>query len=808
MLSALFVAILLAVCSESHASDADPANLPKQRAGAIGYPSRDPNLDALPGFVEPPAGYGEAPFYWWLGDPLTKERLAWQLEQFKGMGISGLQINYAHSDQGGNSWGLTYPSDPPLFSKEWWNLVKWWSGECKKQGIAISLSDYTLGIAGQGYWMDEILAQDPKMRGSNLEINIKQIKGGEIYIADLPENLIGAAAYKVMDAKIVPASGIDLRPFIIGRNLKWDAPAGDWQVAAAFSRVIQNSVDPINPKTGPMIIEKFFGRFEKNLPGEGGRGLNFFFSDELNFGIGGNLWSDRFASEFQKRKGYDIVPKLAAIFEDIGPETPKIRLDYRDVMVALSEEAYFEPVFRWHYDRGMIYGCDHGGRGTDVTEFGDYFRTQRWMTGPGCDQPQLSADIVKNKVASSIAHLYERPRTWLEGYHSSGWGASSAQITDATFKNFVMGQNLLSLHGLYYSTHGGFWEWAPPCNHFRMPYWALMKVWMKAIRRLSYLMSQGIHRCDVAIIYPVASVEAGMDGGAAVGTAFDTGRRLYEQGIDFDYMDHESLARAKVIGNELQVSGEVYKVLVIPAMKAVRDSTIKKALEFKRAGGIVIALGALPEASDRAGRDDPELNAIVKETFGESASIFDDLIKTIQTSIKRDFISTEPCYVNHRKIGKRDVYMVVGANKGSEYFFNAKGKVELWDPWTGNTTPIYQAKAIEHGTKIAMPLGPNEAQLIVFTPGEMLPDVSETNIDEVGGASETIALDGLWEFELKPTLDNRFGDFRLPITDQMIGAEARRFSYWREIRVAPGPNILNDPTTPLPVKTYELACQT
>lgn len=34
--------------------------------------------------------------------------------------------------------------------------------------------------------------------------------------------------------------------------------------------------------------------------------------------------------------------------------------------------------------------------------------------------------------------------------------------------------NLLTLHGLYYSTHGGFWEWAPPCNHFRMPYWQHM----------------------------------------------------------------------------------------------------------------------------------------------------------------------------------------------------------------------------------------------------------------------------------------------------------------------------------------------
>lgn len=104
------------------AAFAEPANLPPPN-GAIGYPSRAADLDALPGFVNPPPGYGEVAFYWWVGDPLTKERLAWQLDRLSDLGISGLQINYCHSDKGGQSWGLTYPSEPPLFSEDWWKLV-------------------------------------------------------------------------------------------------------------------------------------------------------------------------------------------------------------------------------------------------------------------------------------------------------------------------------------------------------------------------------------------------------------------------------------------------------------------------------------------------------------------------------------------------------------------------------------------------------------------------------------------------------------------------------------------------------------
>ena len=70
---------LLAVCLSGVASDA-PA----------GYPSRAADLDVLPGFRNPPPGYGEVAFYWWVGDPLTKERLTWQLDQLNDRGVTAL----------------------------------------------------------------------------------------------------------------------------------------------------------------------------------------------------------------------------------------------------------------------------------------------------------------------------------------------------------------------------------------------------------------------------------------------------------------------------------------------------------------------------------------------------------------------------------------------------------------------------------------------------------------------------------------------------------------------------------------------
>jgi hypothetical protein len=772
-----------------------------------GYPDRSANLDVLPGFKNPPAGYGEVSFYWWLGDTLTKERITWQLDQLAGRSITGLQINYAHSDEGGNIWGLTYPGKPGLFTKEWWDLFAWFLQEAKKRNMSVSLSDYTLGIAGQGWFVDDMLRENPGLHGSNLKQASWDIRSGLDTVVTAPGNVLVLTEYRTDKGSVVPASGKPLSAGA-GGTIRLQASGFSRKLVAVYAETVKTSFDPMNPLSGTKVIEKFFQPFEEHCPGEAGKGLNFFFSDELNFGITGLLWNNRFAAEFRKRKGYDIVPRLSELFVDAGSETPKIRIDYNDVLVALSEESFFIPVYNWHTERGMLFGCDHGGRGLDVTEFGDYFRAQRWMSGPGCDQPVLDRHINKNKVASSIAHLYERPRTWLEGYHSSGWGTSSAQIADATFANFAMGQNLLSLHGLYYSTHGGWWEWAPPDNHFRQPYWAGMADFLKCSERLSYLLSQGHHRCDVAILYPVTPMVAGMGGQEAVAAAFAAGDKLYRSGIDYDFIDFESLARAKCKDGELQVSGERYKVLILPVMSAIRFSSLEKAAAFYAAGGVVIAIGALPAASDRIGRDDEELQALNRKIFGLTADETTGVVRKSGSTGNRKgtglFLSKpdnvavevsaliEPDFrvvngggnpmILHRKAGVRDIYYVYGVPKDTACQFRCTGKVELWDPWTGKASPLTAEYSGMAGTRIRMPLGETQPQIIVFSPGEALVDADPVR----AVAKSEMVLVGEWEFEIKPTLDNSWGDYRQPAYNGYTATDAAVIRHRMETSADPG----------------------
>ncbi len=800
--------------------------------------------DVYANFKNPPRGYGEVAFYWWVGDTLTRDRIRWQLDQLQGKGVVGLQVNYAHTDSGGLIWGLSMRSQPSLFSEEWWDLFGWFMKEAKQRGMSVSLSDYTLGV-GQGSYVDDAIADHPDLVGSELRFDRRFVAGSAPLTWKLRTEPLSICAFKVgSDSLPVPGTRTDLSRHMKDRELSWTPPDGSWMVSCVWAERIDPSYDPMNAMSGKAYIDKFFERFARRFPGETGKGLNFFFSDELWFRLQYPIWNDAFAREFSRRKGYDIRPHLAALFVDTGPETPRIRLDYNDVVVTLSEENFFRPLYQWHQDRGMTYGCDHGGRGKDVAEFGDYFRTQRWNQGPGCDQPRLEQDIVKNKVASSIAHLYERPRVWMEGFHSSGWGTSSADVADATFGNFVMGQNLLTLHGLYYSTHGGWWEWAPPCNHFRMPYWQHIDPFLYTVQRLSYLLSQGRHRCDVAILYPVEPVVAGVGGQEAVAAAFAAGEALYNAGIDFDFIDFESLARSTMKDGTIAVSGEEYRVLIVPSMKVIRSASLARARDLIAAGGTVVNIGSVPEVSEK-GRGNKEFDAIRAGLFGDApaprpgfaplksnsrgGALYrsvsnDSLSRLVGGLFTRDFeVVSYPAgatktlpRVMHRRLAGSDIYAVYNLPAGTECLFRSTGRVELWNPWTGERRPLYAVRPSNGGTIVRLPLSQREVQLIVFGPGSNEAIVESSTLSaidsvtmtggkvmlwgegtragrveaavryggtlhslagEVSSSRVTRTLAGEWGFEVQPVLDNRWGDFHWPPTQELIGPEVRRFAY-------------------------------
>jgi hypothetical protein len=133
-------------------------------------------------------------------------------------------------------------------------------------------------------------------------------------------------------------------------------------------------------------------------------------------------------------------------------------------------------------------------------------------------------------------------------------------------------------------------------------------------------------------------------------------------------------------------------------------------------------------------------------------------------------------------VGERDLYFVYGLPKGTECSFRCTGKVELWNPWTGEVSPLKVSAVNETGTTITLPLEKNEPQLIVFSPGK--PEIETASV--LNEKPVELVIDDKWEFELKPTLDNQFGDYRLPSFNDKLGVEVWKMKFTPETAASSG----------------------
>lgn len=110
----------------------------------------------------------------------------------------------------------------------------------------------------------------------------------------------------------------------------------------------------MHPNIGNEYVKHYFDRFEKRMRDAATNGMNYFFQDELHYPIKIGSWSEDFQTEFEKRKGYDITLYLPALVDNIGESTPKIRLDYSDVLMDLAEERYLAPIYEWNAIRTTL----------------------------------------------------------------------------------------------------------------------------------------------------------------------------------------------------------------------------------------------------------------------------------------------------------------------------------------------------------------------------------------------------------------------------------------------------------------------
>lgn len=808
-------------------------------------------------FSNPGREYRPIDCWWWDAGYLDQEKMRWQLEDMHAKGIGGTWL-YPR-------FGATQleSSEPGFWTDGWWEYLKFNLHEHQRLGMVQWANDW-LGRLDKNYFQNQLIKerdQNPRLTGHRLVAHQKASQREQTVVIEVPktQTILSAAAYRRIPGKNDAVDGdtrIDLMKSITGHKLIWKAADPNWLVIVVATEPA--TLNYLESYVAKRWIEIFFDKYRQHLGGLLGRALTAYGPDERFVLNGSILYTEGLRERFTREKGYDPLPDLGALFVDMGPRTPKVRCEYYDVMVSLLEENLYAPIADWLHEHGMkqatIATWGRENMLGQTTNYGDFFRMMRHFDMPGNEDSAESGAgaFIDTKLSSSIAHLNGKSRVIVCAYWGMGWGFTQEQNVARTNVNYAWGINLFNTHGVLYSFLAGRNEFVPPEVHFYQPYWKTWRAFTDYVARLSYVLSQGDHRADVALLYPLSTLHAHWRGGSkfdapaqeAQRTTFTLAKAIHSRGIDFNFIDESNLASAEIDKGLLKPARLEFSVVVLPSITTIRTDVAQQLQKFVASGGTLVVLGDVPTASPELGRDDPQLRKIWNELFGDLReksqqtverkneaggrailvrSSEADVASAISAAITPDVQTSSSDVIHaHRKVGEQDVYFFVNAQpeeRDIDVTVRCSGVPEIWDARTGEIKPLHRFQRLPDGTRLRLKMSPHEGILVVFKPAGDRPQVVEDNLAsiedvrpdgngfEVVGSARTVAplsarlisggrvysghskgvepeiqrLDGLWECEVSPTMDNRWGDFRYPASKELIGPEVFKMKYRPEL---------------------------
>ncbi|MEU5643772.1 hypothetical protein [Streptomyces milbemycinicus] len=570
--------------------------------------------ELLSRFTDPAPEYGPLPIWWWSGAKVTRERLRRQMAELTSQGIRQAVVMCLAPT--GPTFG-SLADDPPYLSEEWLRLLDGACADADELGFSLWMYDQ-IGFSGANF-QGQLTARNPEFAGLALYRTSVPAEGDETVVRP-PTGHTALAAYAVPAATTVPgAAAVPARDGggaagrvavpITGGAARWSG--GPAEITLVHSGV--SGFDYFGEAACAALLDRVHGTLERHVGKWFGRAIGGFFQDELP---AMPTWGRDFAASFAEVYGYDLVPELWALWEGEDPHAARVRRDYQEHRARLGRRAFFDPQEAFFARHGLVCGFDQPSPAREgdpvggVRVYGDYQGTHAGYGAPGSDH---WGDA---KAHSSMAHAFGHRRTWIEAFHSSGWGGTLEETYDWLAPFLRRGATLYDPHAVYYSTVGGWWEWAPPSTCWRQPYWSSYHVFATAVARLCSVLTEGTHVCDTVLLSPTTTAQAYLTLDGPLAPATEAGRLYHElngvncwfaerrgvlerAGLDHDTFDENTLAGAEVTADEagpaLVIGQERYRTVVLPGPSALHAAAARTLVRFAAAGGRVVCVARAPE---------------------------------------------------------------------------------------------------------------------------------------------------------------------------------------------------------------------
>ena len=574
-----------------------------------------------------------------------------------------------------------------------------------------------------------------------------------------------------------------------------EVPSGKFEAIVLFT-VRSSHPSPIAPGCGGLIdylspeptrrfIEHTHEEYAKRFGRYFGSTIKSIFYDESGpFSAGCFTWTDRFAEEFERLKGYDIVANLHHLFYDAGATTEKVRCDYWDVVAHLFTESFIGQLADWCGEHGIAltgHAFEEIHRWTWAADPYRLLRRQQW---PGTDSLGGYKNYSEIKLAQGVSHISGKRVLACESIGGmDAWAATLRTTRKAYNQLAVAGVTHTIPHAFFQSVESAKSE-CPPSFFFQNPFWKYYRRLADMTARQNWINRQGVHVADIAVFYPLVSWWGDARGGRGLGLPQAHASGVYNpkgastpedpitfnsiidtlmgNQLDHDVIDSQGLAEATIGDGTIAVAGERFRCLVVPPMNTIRASDVARFRELVDAGGILVVVGRWPSISMERGRDDADLTAAVRELRSRAHTVADAeaLVTLLRRLIEPDIAVTEgdtdAIDACHRRItddsgSSTEVYLISNTRPTEttvSLTLRATGQVAIWNSETGEAFRG-AGKRIGDGTAVTLRLGPYAAPYVMI--GEKVADgLPPLPVETTGEPAATIPVTGTWLFKPLP----------------------------------------------------------
>lgn len=591
-----------------------------------------------------------------------------------------------------------------------------------------------------------------------------RLAGGALYHAALPSDGTVEAVIAVNGGT---GGRVNLLPLAKGGWVSWRAPAGTWTVQT-YTTVVSHAVggridyyataDYMDPKAVQWFIAHSYGEVARHFGAFLGNTIKMTFFDDVGIFPDEKTWSPRINAEFRRLTGRDPGTYYPALWGDIGPDTAAARVGFFSARAKLLGEGFPRLVTEWDHEHGLQ-SSGHTPGNYDVQPVdmnGDPFEFYRYSDIPMVDVI-FGHGFGRNgyKLVSSAADELDKPIVDAETFGSAGDAAGYRNLIELYVRGinrFVTGRRP---SGTPMGSPSEFAEWAGRC---------------------SLLLQGGRHVAEIAVVYPIDSLEAfyhfdapdnplTMPAGTFISRDTDyqaVGAMLLDQlHRDFTFISPEALGtnRLRVEADTLvlqnRVDRERYQVLVLPGERVIDVAALKKIKHYFDNGGRVIATSLLPSQSAQFG-DNADVRRMVEEIFGidptaampggvsaihrgpkggQAVFIRHPSADRLSAALDRLGVLPDVAFDGnptptsgnglfgyiHKQQGVRDIYFFGNSSVTPvQTHVQLRGRIrqpQFWDPWTGNITRAqgasYMTRSGETFTRIPLKVAALSAIFIV-----------------------------------------------------------------------------------------------